>query len=53
MLVSTTMMAFAAGGYNAWLIDYLERDKQMTHKAAVNLLATVVVGAVAGIVMRS
>jgi len=27
LIVSTTAMAFAAGGYNAWLIDFLERDK--------------------------
>ena len=50
LLVSTTAMAFAAGGYNAWLIDFLERDKAMSHTAAVNLLATVVIGAVAGII---
>ena len=32
-MLSTTAMAFAAGGYNAWLIDFLERDKQHDAKA--------------------
>lgn len=50
MIFSTTAMAFAAGGYNAWLIDFLERDKLMSPKAATTLLTVALVGAVAGIV---
>ena len=50
MMLSTTTMAFAAGGYNAWLIDFLERDKGMTPTAATNLLSAALVGAVLGVV---
>ena len=50
LMLSATAMAFAAGGYNAWLIDYLVRDKAMTKEAATSLLAVAMVGAVAGIV---
>jgi sugar phosphate permease len=50
IMVSTTAMAFAAGGYIAWLIDYLENDKAMSKEAATTLLSTTMLGAVAGIV---
>jgi len=50
LMLGTTMMAFAAGGYNAWLIDFLERDKGMTPTAATNLLSVALVGAVLGVV---
>jgi predicted MFS family arabinose efflux permease len=50
IMLSTTAMAFAAGGYNAWLIDFLERDKNMTKDAATKLLSVTIIGAVAGIV---
>ncbi len=49
IMMSTTAMAFAAGGYNAWLIDFLERDKHMTPTAATNMLSTALVGAVLGV----
>jgi predicted MFS family arabinose efflux permease len=51
LMVSTTAMAFAAGGYNAWLVDFLERDKGMSKQAATNLLVTTMLGAVAGILV--
>jgi len=50
LMLSTTAMAFGAGGYNAWLVDYLERDKGMTQKSATDLLVTTMFGAIAGIV---
>ncbi|MEP6865353.1 MAG: MFS transporter [Deltaproteobacteria bacterium] len=50
LMLGTTMMAFAAGGYNAWLIDFLERDKHMTPTDATNLLSVALVGAVLGVV---
>jgi predicted MFS family arabinose efflux permease len=50
IMTSTTAMAFAAGGYNAWLIDFLERDKHMSPTAATNVLSTALVGAVLGVV---
>ncbi|MBV8761300.1 MAG: MFS transporter [Deltaproteobacteria bacterium] len=51
LMVSTTAMAFAAGGYNAWLVDFLERDKGMAKQAATNLLVTTMFGAIAGILV--
>ena len=51
LMVSTTAMAFAAGGYNAWLVDFLERDKGMTPQAATDLLVTTMFGAIAGILV--
>jgi predicted MFS family arabinose efflux permease len=50
LMLGTTMMAFAAGGYNAWLIDFLERDKKMSPTAATNLLSVALVGAVLGVI---
>lgn len=49
LMLSTTAMASAAGGYNAWLIDFLEHDKGMSTAAATRLLSVAFVGAVAGI----
>lgn len=52
LIASTIAMAFAAGGYNAWLIDFLESPyKGMTPKAATSLLSVAMIGAVAGIVV--
>jgi MFS family permease len=51
LMLSTTAMAFAAGGFNAWLLDYLEREKFMTEAAATSLLMVAMVGAVAGIIV--
>jgi predicted MFS family arabinose efflux permease len=50
LILATTAMAFAAGGYNAWLIDFLEHDKNMSTAAATRLLSVAFVGAVAGVV---
>jgi MFS family permease len=51
LMLSTTAMAFAAGGFNAWLLDYLEREKSMTEASATSLLMVAMVGAVAGIIV--
>ena len=51
LMASTTAMAFAAGGFNAWLIDFLERDKHMTEASATSLLVIATLGAVAGILV--
>ena len=48
-MLSTTAMAFATGGYNAWLIDFLERDKHMSRPDATVLLSVAMLGAIAGI----
>jgi predicted MFS family arabinose efflux permease len=50
VILSTTAMAFAAGGYSAWLIDFLHREKHMSEKAATTLLGLTGIGALAGIV---
>jgi MFS family permease len=49
LMASTAAMAFAAGGYNAWLIDFLERDKHMSKHDATVLLSVAMIGAIAGI----
>jgi len=51
LMVSTTAMAFAAGGFNAWLLDFLEREKAMSKESATTLLMVAMVGAVAGIII--
>lgn len=51
LILSTTAMAFAAGGFNAWLIDFLEREKHMAEGSATTLLVVATFGAVAGIVV--
>ncbi len=51
LILSTTAMAFAAGGFNAWLIDFLEREKHMSEGNATTLLVVATFGAVAGIVV--
>jgi len=50
MMLSTTAMAFAAGGFNAWLLDFLERDKAMSKESATTLLSIALLGALAGVV---
>jgi len=49
LMASTAAMGFATGGYNAWLIDFLERDKHMSKDSATTLLSVAMVGAIAGI----
>jgi MFS family permease len=49
MMLSATAMAFAAGGYNAWLKEFLMRDKRMTEGQAGTLLALSLFGGLGGI----
>lgn len=51
LIVSSTAMAFAAGGFNAWLLDFLQRDKGMSKGDATTVLSIAMVGAVAGIIV--
>ena len=51
LIVSATAMAFAAGGFNAWLLDFLQRDKDMSKGDATTVLSIAMIGAVAGIVV--
>jgi predicted MFS family arabinose efflux permease len=51
VIASTTVMAFAAGGYNAWLKEFLVRDKGMTEVEANSLLALALFGGLSGILV--
>ena len=51
LVASTTAMAFAAGGYNAWLKEFLVKDKGMSDQAATTLLAISLVGGLSGILV--
>lgn len=51
VMLSTTAMAFAAGGYAAWLKEFLTRDKHMTDGEATMLLTLALGGGVIGILV--
>jgi predicted MFS family arabinose efflux permease len=51
VIASTTVMAFAAGGFNAWLKELLVREKGMTDAAATGLLVLALGGGLAGILV--
>ncbi len=50
LMVSTTSMAFAAGGYQSWLKDFLQQEKGMTEDGAMGVLGVALVGGLAGVV---
>lgn len=50
LMVSTTLMAFAAGGYQTWLLDFLKHDKGLSEGAATQLLAVAFGGGLAGVI---
>jgi MFS transporter, Spinster family, sphingosine-1-phosphate transporter len=49
VIASTAVMAFAAGGYAAWLKEFLVRDKAMSEPAASALLGMAMFGGLAGV----
>lgn len=51
VMLSATMMAFATGGYAAWLKEFLTRDKHMSNDEAVRLLVFTLFGGLAGILV--
>lgn len=51
IIASTTVMAFAAGGYNAWLKEFLVREKHLTDGEATTLLALSLCGGLSGIIV--
>ncbi len=51
VILSTTVMAFAAGGYNAWLQVFLVTEKGMSPKDATSLLALALCGGLSGILV--
>ncbi len=51
MIASTTVMAFSAGGYNAWLKEFLVREKGMSNEEATALLGLALCGGLSGILV--
>ncbi|MBA3458935.1 MAG: MFS transporter [Deltaproteobacteria bacterium] len=51
LIASTTVMAFSAGGYNAWLKEFLVREKGMSDAEATSLLALALCGGLSGILV--
>ena len=51
MTLSTTAMAFAAGGYNAWLKEFLTREKHMSEAEATTMLVLALFGGLGGILV--
>ncbi|HEX3478287.1 MAG TPA: MFS transporter [Kofleriaceae bacterium] len=51
VMVSATAMAFATGGYAAWLKEFLTREKHMTDAEAVRLLVFTLFGGLGGILV--
>ena len=50
IMVATTVMAFAAGGLQAWLLDFLKHDKDMSERSATLLLGVCLVTGLCGVV---
>lgn len=51
VMLSTTTMAFAAGGYGSWLKEFLTREKHMSDREATTLLMLALVGGISGILI--
>jgi predicted MFS family arabinose efflux permease len=51
LVLSTTAMAFAAGGYAAWLKEFLTREKHMTDADATFMLVLALIGGLTGILV--
>ncbi len=51
VILSTTVMAFAAGGYNAWLKEFLVRVKGLSNEEATTLLTLSLCGGLTGILV--
>ena len=49
-MVSTTLMAFAAGGLQAWLLDFLKKAKGMSEASATSLLGAAFLGGLCGVI---
>jgi predicted MFS family arabinose efflux permease len=50
MMISTTLMAFAAGGYTAWLLDFLQKAKGLSKDEATGILGLAFVGGLVGVI---
>jgi MFS transporter, Spinster family, sphingosine-1-phosphate transporter len=49
VILSTTLMAFAAGGFGAWFPEFLRREKGMSEEAAASLFGLALLGGLSGI----
>jgi MFS transporter, Spinster family, sphingosine-1-phosphate transporter len=50
LMAATTVMAFAAGGMQAWLLKFLQDEKGMSKQGATQLLGICIFGGLAGVV---
>ncbi len=50
LMVSTTAMAFAAGGFAAWFADFLRHDKHLTEGQTTSVMVASLVAGLAGVV---
>lgn len=50
LAAATTVMAFAAGGLQAWLLDFLQRDKGMSKGDATALLGGCMIAGLFGVI---
>jgi MFS transporter, Spinster family, sphingosine-1-phosphate transporter len=51
VIAAATIMAFAAGGYLGWLLDFLQRDRGMTLQDATKVLQVAIIGGLAGVIV--
>jgi MFS transporter, Spinster family, sphingosine-1-phosphate transporter len=50
LMGSATAMAFAAGGYLAWLLDFLGKERHLGEAGAVRVLGIALFGGLAGVI---
>lgn len=50
LMVSTTAMAFAAGGFAAWFVEFLKKDKHLSDGDATSVMIAALVAGLAGVV---
>jgi len=51
VIASTTVMAFAAGGFGAWFLEFLETEKGMSKGQASTLFGLALFGGLAGVLI--
>jgi len=51
IMLSTTSMAFAASGYLAWLIDFLQKERGLSREQGTMLLLVASVGGLCGVLV--
>lgn len=51
LMMATTVMAFAAGGVTAWMVEFLQDDKAMSKGAATSLFGACAMTGLAGVIV--